>query len=92
MSSFLRPTIRLSSHITTRRYFSVTTRTMAASKQEWMVILPDYEGALAKRMEVRPYVHARTTLRGESTFDRHQEILADTQCCTGNISKPSDPT
>lgn len=26
------------------------------AKPEWLIILPDYEGALEKRMEVRPYV------------------------------------
>lgn len=28
----------------------------ASEKLDWLVILPDYEGALAKRMEVRQYV------------------------------------
>jgi hypothetical protein len=28
----------------------------APEKIDWLIILPDHEGALAKRMEVRPYV------------------------------------
>jgi hypothetical protein len=26
-------------------------------KSEWLIIVPDHEGVLAKRMEVRPYVY-----------------------------------
>jgi hypothetical protein len=39
---------------------SQTKRTMSspppAGKSEWLVLVPDYEGVLEKRMEVRPYV------------------------------------
>jgi hypothetical protein len=52
--SFLRPIISYTAVGFSSRTAS---RTMASAlaKTDWLVILPDIEGALAKRMEVRPY-------------------------------------
>jgi hypothetical protein len=57
MSSLLRFTSR--SVTRNIRPFTQIKRTMAsqpAGKSEWLVIVPDHEGVLQKRMEVRQYV------------------------------------
>jgi hypothetical protein len=53
MPTFIRPAlIKAAQHVQSRT-FTNTSRIMAP-KQEWMAIIPDHAGALAKRMEVRP--------------------------------------
>lgn len=58
MSSLLRYTLRLSRHVP-RPIPAHPKRTLMSSpaaRSEWLVVIPDHEGVLAKRMEVRPYV------------------------------------
>lgn len=88
MPTFIRPAlIKAGTHIYVlqQRAIASTARAMAP-KQEWMAIVPDYPGALAKRMEVRPYVwllnDREYSIRGPLTASLH----------TGNISKGSSRT
>lgn len=46
---------------TISKHLTSTVRTMSSSaaaprKYEWLVVVPDFPGALQKRLEVRPYV------------------------------------
>lgn len=60
MSTIFRCTARTALRsIKTSPPFTQFTRAMSASlagKSEWLVLIPDHEGVLKKRMEVRPYV------------------------------------
>jgi hypothetical protein len=66
------------SHIPISR--SAIQRSMATStgkKIEWLIILPDREGALSRRMEVRPYVshiHLPTSCLYSSSHADHSKL------------------
>jgi hypothetical protein len=46
-------------HRNTPRAMSTAASTSAGRKYEWLVVVPDFPGALEKRLEVRPYVPAQ---------------------------------